>query len=386
MGFYLLTALVLWILSTPRVIGSGESGAGLLFSTIIIFLFFAFRYETGFDWMVYQQYFNAVKDSDFMALTGETVSMEPFYYLLNYIISRVGDFQLLLFVVATINIICAFKFFRYFNASTTFCFAFVFCWALLPMWMGTIRQSLAVSMAMIAIIKRVDGKNKSSLIFMMISILFQYSAIMYSFIYFNRVFSYLIKRSSVFVPAFFVFYLISPAGIGQFAVNFISSLGIPFISDKLSIYVKFGASEKSFGAILFSFTNCVLFFYSRKVVNRNDLSGNIFLSAIFVLIATQTLFFDFALIWNRILYLTCFIQAVLVYKILKNLIISNRIIVYFSVVSLSMLSVYKLMSTDASIPFVPYQNYIVSDMFSEKGDGEKRALLYYQLFEENNGK
>ncbi|MCX9054556.1 hypothetical protein NLN90_00605, partial [Citrobacter portucalensis] len=63
-----------------------------------------------------------------------------------------------------------------------------------------------------------------------------------------------------------------------------------------------------------------------------------------------------------------------------------RIIVYFSVVTLSMLSVYKLMSTDASIPFVPYQNYIVSDMFSEKGDGEKRAHLYYQLFEENNGK
>ncbi|MCW8352386.1 EpsG family protein, partial [Citrobacter portucalensis] len=229
MGFYLLTALVLWILSTPRVIGGIESGVGLLFSTVIIFIFFAFRYETGFDWMVYQQYFNAVKASDFMALTGETVSMEPFYYLLNYIISRAGDFQLLLFVIATINIICAFKFFRYFNASTTFCFAFVFCWALLPMWMGTIRQSLAVSMTMIAIMKRIDDKNKSSFMFMMVAVLFQYSAIMYSFIYFNRVFSYLIKRSSVFVPAFFAFYLISPAGIGQFAVNFISSLGIPFI-------------------------------------------------------------------------------------------------------------------------------------------------------------
>jgi len=381
MLFYLCVALALWLMATPGILSMRSTGVSLVLGVTLVWFICALRFETGFDWMVYESYFNAIAQSPFLAQPQDVVPMEPLYYLLNYVIAQIGNFQLFLLVVGTLNIICAAYFLQRFDIRVAFGLAYVFCWVFLPLELGTIRQSLAVSAMLICLVLLGDGKSRWSVLWFMVAVGFQYSALIYGVVYLRKALRPLLHHAGAVAAVCFAFYCIAPAGIGQATLALGSSLDIPFISAKLAVYADFGGSPRSIAGYGFILLNCALLVISRYTLDlqspRYVLLGTFLLCLIFA----QALLFDFALIWNRVHYLAAFVQAVLIYDILATQRMPIRIPAFVLVMTISLVAIGMFLRSPASLPFVPYQSYISKEWTNAPGDGRERTLEYYRLFE-----
>jgi hypothetical protein len=360
----------------------GGSGIGLIYGTFVFWAICAFRYETGFDWIVYEDYFSAVASSAFFEVPAGVVSMEPLYYLLNYSVSLFGDFQLLLIIIGTFNAVCAALFFKQLGIRVVFGLAFVFCWVYLPLEMGTIRQSISVSFALLAVIEISKGRRLAAIGWMLPAVGFHYSAVIYLVIFAKTILVYLLRNAYPLIAVCLLFYILAPSGIGQATIGYGSSLGIPFVSEKLAIYADFGGSGKTITGLGFLILNCVLLIVSRRQLDWKSERIQVVMSVALLLVLCQAFLFDFALIWNRVHYLAAFCQAVLLFHLLKTFRLPIRLPVFAGIVCLSFASIYILLRSESSIPFVPYQSYVVHKLTDEAGDGRLRANAYYELFEE----
>lgn len=381
MMFYLCVAIALWAMSTPSMFSLRSSGLSLVLGTFLVWFVCALRYETGFDWMVYESYFNAIAQSPFLAQPQDVVAMEPLYYLLNYLIAQIGSFQLFLVVVGTINIVCATYFLQRFNIRVVFGLAYVFCWVFLPLELGTIRQSLAVSAMLVCLVFLANGKRRWSVLWFAVAIGFQYSALIYGVVYARKLLQPFVRHAAVVGVACFVFYCIAPAGIGQATLALGSSLDIPFISAKLAVYADFGGSPRSMAGYGFILLNCALLMATRYTLDYQSPRYVLLTSVLLCLIFAQALLFDFALIWNRVHYLAAFVQAVLIYDILATQTLRIRVPAFVLVMGISLAAIGMFLRSPASLPFVPYQSYVSKEWLNAPGDGRERTLEYYRRFE-----
>lgn len=385
MFFYLAIGVVLWALSLPNVILKKSSEFSgfllLLFSAFVFWSVCSFRFETGFDWLIYEQYFDAVRSSEFMALPADIVPMEPLYYLLNFIISKFGSFQFLLFVVGTFNTYCAAKFFSKMGIHGSFGFAFCFCWVFLPLQMGTIRQSIAVSMVLLSMCYAVGRENKKSLVLFVAALGFQYSALLYVLVFFERVIKFLVAKIWWFVSICLAFYLVG-VGLGQLTLSVGSAIQIPFLSEKLALYSNFGFTKRTFLGGGFLVFNCAILIAAKVYIKEIGRQESIVIGALICLVGGQAFFFDFALVWNRIQYLACFSQAVILYWVMMELTEARRMAVIVMVVPLSMAALFFFVSSPAATTFIPYQSYIEHAITGEAGDGRDRTYQYYIRFNE----
>ena len=93
----LLTALALIDAAFPR--SSRDWG---LVATAIVIVFGAFRYQTGYDWLAYETFFDESVDLEtalYVGLPQRDIPMEPLYEFLNMTIKSVGGESTLLFVL-----------------------------------------------------------------------------------------------------------------------------------------------------------------------------------------------------------------------------------------------------------------------------------------------
>jgi hypothetical protein len=382
MLFYLCVALALWLMSTPSIFSMRSTGLSLVLGIALVWFICALRFETGFDWMVYESYFNAIEQSPFLALPQDVVAMEPLYYLFNYLIAQIGNFQLFLLIVGTVNILCAAYFLQRFGIRVVFGLAFVFCWVFLPLELGTIRQSLAVSAMLISLVLLAEGKPRWSVLWFLVAVGFQYSALIYGIVYLRKALRPFLRHAGAVAAVCFIFYCLAPAGIGQATLAFGSSLDIAFISEKLAVYADYGGSPKSMAGYGFLLLNCVLLVVSRYTLDYRSPRYVLLGSLLLCLIFAQALLFDFALIWNRVHYLAAFVQAVLIYDILATQRLPIRVPAYVLVMTISLAAIGMFLRSPASLPFVPYQSYVSKEWTNAPGDGRERTAEYYRLFEE----
>lgn len=383
MFFYFSVGVLLWVIAVPGLFMNTKTGISFLVAMIIFWLICAFRFETGFDWVVYEQYFDAVKESGFADFPQDVVPMEPFYYLLNYLVSRVGDFQLLLFLVGSFNTYCACRFFYRFDSRVSLGLAFVFCWVFFPLEMGTIRQSIAVSIMLLSIECFVFGAAKKSFIGFLIAMGFQYSSLMYAPLFFLRGIRYIIDHTWAYIIICLLFYSVG-VGAGQIALNLGTAANIPFVSEKLSIYAGIGFSQRSIAGAGYLLLNCLLLGLAKMYIKKVGRRELVLIGALICLIGAQSFLFDFALIWNRIQYLACFAQVVIICDILKQLHRPARALVTLGVITCSLSSLLFFVRSSSLVPFAPYQSYIEYIFNDDKGSGRQRAEQYYEDFNAAN--
>lgn len=379
MYFYLGIGILLWAIATPGLFMKTNTGLSFFMAMMVFWLICAFRYETGYDWVVYEQYFNSVASSAFMEFPQDVVSMEPLYYLLNYLVSRVGDFQLFLLLVGSFNTYCACRFFYRFDSRVSFGLAFVFCWVFFPLEMGTIRQSIAVSIMLLSMESFVFGKNKSAFWGLVVAVGFQYSSIMYAAIFFLRGIRFIIRNMWVYIAVCLSFYSLG-VGAGQIALGVGSAANIPFVSEKLAIYAGIGFSQRSLAGAGYLVLNCLLLGLVKFYINEVRRRELVLIGALICLVGAQSFLFDFALIWNRIQYLACFAQAVLIYDVMRQVSIPARAIVVSGVAVCSLSSLLFFVSASSSLPFSPYHSYLEYILTGDKGTGRERAEQYYEDF------
>ncbi|MFK3818842.1 EpsG family protein [Pseudomonas sp. NPDC089407] len=382
MSFYLLVALALWLLSILGMLSVRSTPAEWVLGVALVWFVCALRYETGFDWMVYESYFQGVASGPFLSPPDNVVAMEPLYYLLNYAVAQFGSFQVLLLIVGSFNVMCTVYFFKHFNIRIVFGLAYVFCWVFLPLEMGTIRQSVAVSAMLVSMVMVSEGKPKTSLLWFVIALGFQFSAIIYGVIYLRNVLRPVIKHAVGVAVCCVLFYCIAPAGIGQAVLGFVAQLNLPFISRKLGYYAEYGGSPRSLAGHGFLLLNCLLLIAARYTLDYLSPRQLLLCSLLLCLIAAQAFLFDFALIWNRVHYLAAFVQAVLIHDILKSQALPLRAPGFLLAVGVSLAAIGMFLRSPASLPFVPYQSYVTKAWLNDPGDGRARTLEYYRMFEE----
>ncbi|VVE81583.1 EpsG family protein [Pandoraea sputorum] len=380
MSFYLVIAVVLSVVALVQVVWRKRilSLGGL--AVLALWALAALRYRTGYDWLVYQAFFDQYAPN-YIGDGSGMVPMEPLYVLLNIVVAKMtGSFQVLLVVIATFNIWVLYRFVKLARADLVFCCAFYFCLVYLPLQMGVFRQSLAVSMFMIGMMYASRGRNNMAMFCSVIGVGFQYSSVIYFFVYWRKGVRFVMRRPVLFVGVVLLFYALG-IGVASLALEALSKLSLSFISEKAAIYASTGAFERSPGAIAYLLVNCGIFLWVNKRLPERSRFQELLFGAIILQIAFQGLLFDFPIFWNRAQYLAVLPQAILLYQAVSM----QPIVVRMAVASTSLAFVvsalvYQLVNPLIE-PYIPYYSYLEYKFTGDIGDGLGRTLEYYRRFE-----
>lgn len=154
--YYLVIFLLLFFASVLEVRGvtSRTRYVLRLLCFFAVFATAAFKYETGVDWLTYTLSFDLgqrplyelfeVGWSEYTALP----RFELGYFLLSGFCKMFGNIQLLYFLLALINIIFLYKALTYFSPYPILCLLGYYCFVFFILDMSGVRQSVAVNIAL----------------------------------------------------------------------------------------------------------------------------------------------------------------------------------------------------------------------------------------------
>lgn len=143
-------------------------------SFITIWLPVAFRYNVGNDYPNYVDIFDSISK-------GMATYIEPGYWWMNYIISKLdGNVQI---VFALSSFIILFFFFKGVEKEKWFIYTLIFLLVIFVWYCSTIRQMMSASMAFYAWRQKEKGENFVAVLLIVFAFLFHYSSLIYPLLY-----------------------------------------------------------------------------------------------------------------------------------------------------------------------------------------------------------
>jgi hypothetical protein len=386
--FYLSFGLIFWIFALVSV-GLNYQHKILVAAAIIAFVMLAgFRLETGYDWMAYEQALTDVppfSDLSFADLFSgglpDTVRlMEPlFIVLLSMIKEYGGTIQTLYFIVALFNGLAFYAFVRHCRANVILAFAIYFCWLYLPVQMGVMRQSIALSFMMLSLIRFDKSKYVSALALFLLGTCFQYSLVIFIPTFFTGAYRKLMQLRLPIVLILMTFYFLGFSLFDMLGV-IAEAFGPNFISEKIKIYLQIGTAPKSAGATVYFLLNVIAFLYLSKVVDATSRVEKSLVLVMLLMIATQAAFWQFPLLWNRVQYFVVIAQSILLFKAWKTVEPSHVPAQLLLVLLLSIAALLKPLLSESASPYLPYQSSLRSIYTNDPGDGRERTADFYYRF------
>lgn len=380
--FYLSLAVIFWAFAFPRV-NPNSQNRGLIFAVIIAFILLAgLRLETGFDWKAYEQ---ALTDAPLFAelllseLPSSVKMMEPLFVLLISVIKECGGtIQVLYFTTALFNGIVFYVFVRHCRANIFLAFAIYFCWVYFPVQMGVVRQSIALSFMMLSLIHFDKSKYVSSLVLFLVGVFFQYSLLIFIPIFFTFIYRKILRYTNWILITLVVLYFFSTSPFDGLAI-ISQNIGFSFVAEKMQVYVELGAAPKSTGAAVYFLLNIFVFLYFKRTAKIASRLEKSLMLSILLMIAMQSAFWQFPLLWNRVQYFVVIAQSILLCRTWANVSAAHRTNQFLTVFVLSAAILIKFLNSDSAMTFVPYQSVLTDN----KGDGQARTEEYYEIFEES---
>ncbi len=180
-----IALLSAFAISTLRIKGSVKRNYALLFAFTLLFLFAAFRYDYGNDFVAYQTIFNEAQ------LGVNLHAVEPLYFLIN---KAFPSFQLLIATLSLIYLYVVYKLIvKYLDKKYAAWAVFIFLVNpyLFLMSMSSIRQTLVISLFVASLVLEPKGKLSRAIIFIL-------TIIVSCFIH---------QTAILLVPFFFIFHM-----------------------------------------------------------------------------------------------------------------------------------------------------------------------------------
>lgn len=224
----------------------------------ILFLMTALRYEIGGDWTNYLTLYAFFKDVDLVEALQLT---DPGYGIFNYISQQMGisDTILVNTLCSLVFYLCLYKIcqrFQYYWLPLLIAYPYL----IVVVSMGYTRQSVAITLSMLALVYALEKKNIYFFIYIVLAFLFHKSAILVliflPFFFVNHFFN---KSMILFIYAFFSFLMIS-------VVVYYSSIS----GD--NIYTDQGSGVSSAGAlfrVVVHFMTLVFYLIYRSTLKKN---------------------------------------------------------------------------------------------------------------------
>lgn len=376
MSAYISAFSFFWFLFFCSVITARRDVLLDVLAFILFVCFAGLRFETGNDWLVYRDNYNALREtSDLVAVF--TASFEPLYMAVAFFFAHVVNFQIFSFFVSLFNGVILFKFCQFLQVSFSGVAAICFSWVYLATYMAATRYSIAISFILLSLIYIYKGALARGLVFSILAGGFHIFAIIFlPFL--------LLARTPLSMRIAVIFLLLATVLGSMFqAVYQLGAFSwIPY-SEKLSFYVETTEYSKlSIGSILYIGLNLILFcflFLERQETQLLKLAK----WSTLVLLTFQIAMWFLPVFWNRVQFLVVIVQA----SYLSNVLIQRRLVsVWLLVMGLSMAVLYKFLSDPALISYIPYQNVVTEMLSNSPGDGEARFYESLQINQDRNMK
>lgn len=386
MSFYILAGISFWGLALWSLHKRADSRYSDLAALAAFIMIAGLRYQTGYDWLVYENYFHAVEDSNYCYFGPP---MEPLFWGLNVLVSLLGgDIQTLFFVVASFNGMILYIFCRRFAAPFACVAAICFCWIYLPLHMAALRQSIAVSLFLLAILTAHSRQFTKAAASAVAAVSFQVTAVLYSPILWQRPWLWVWKRMVYVVALCFLcaFVIKSPA---QAILTMIAQADITYLSGKVDDYLLQVAcySWRKSEIAYFIFNGALLLLLRKETIK--DPVNCLLLSPLLFTFAAQTVFHDFPVLWSRLQMLAIPCGAVFFARLISNRMLPTayRNMLLIACICFSALVLGYRLDRPLMQPYFPYQN-ILSSYFKQysEDDGRLRTEEMYKTFGENNKK
>lgn len=145
-----------------------------MFFYVFLCLFIGLRESIGGDWLLYNKFFIEMSRLSFFDAIKYT---DPAYAVINWIVGKAfGSIYIVNFICAFIFLNCIF-YFCYKLPYSWLCLAVLYPYLIVVVGMGYTRQSVAIGLSLLAVSFFLDGKVCSSLLVILLSVLFHKSSL-----------------------------------------------------------------------------------------------------------------------------------------------------------------------------------------------------------------
>lgn len=383
MSFYFSIAIVFWLFTLLNI---EDSPLQPLLRACVIILFIAIaglRFETGYDWMVYENVFVAMTKGEGITNVVSNFQMEPAFIFLCQVVSFFGGgLQSLFMVVAIFNTYAIHKYLSLTKGAFFLAVSIYFCFVYLPVQMGVIRQSIGCSFVFLSIYFLSNNKRYLSVFIISLACAFQVSLFLFLLLLLPWV-SIILRRFEFTIIAASVLAIIFKLDISLMLLSFISKMGFGFVDDKIAWYMTTLQKSASLTSQLYFFFNLFFYFLFRQSeVLRSKVSVFEF-NILLMLIVLQGLAWAFPLGWNRVQYVAVLVQARLLYIYIEDMYFMGKFTSIITAAIFSFLVLFWYLNNSYAMPYMPYKNYLEYSIYGDDGSGRIRAENYYVDFEQS---
>lgn len=150
------------------------------FALFSLGIFSGLRFQVGYDWQAYKEFFEEIKLADLIQLGGK-YQFESGYYFLNYLVKLLGGSYSVVFLSASLFLSFAlYKFTKHYLINNFYLLTIYLGYSFLLLNFALVRQSIAVGFFILGCNYYICHQNKiKSLLIASIGILFQVSSLIY---------------------------------------------------------------------------------------------------------------------------------------------------------------------------------------------------------------
>lgn len=350
-------------------------------SLILAGTFAALRYETGYDWIAYEAYFLSSVDLEtafYVGIPAQDVVMEPLFEWLNILIKSVdGSFAVLLALVALFNCVTIHYVTARITDNQSFVWAIYFCLAYPIAQLSILRQALASSFILIALLLASNKNRIPAFLSTLVGIGFHVSAAIYLPLIgvANR------RPHPMLIGAWLVLGCLLALGdirLINVVVNIPVAIIPQWILEKLAVYYQHDPPQISWGAIALIAWNCGvlgIFFRAPKFDTEHDRFIRIGIWLTALVLTAHLHFAGFPNLWNRIMCVSLPWQLAALWS-------TGQVRALPSIAQSALVSIlgaaalvglaYTLAKPD-SAPLVPYHSLLQVWLYGDEGAGRNRS-------------
>lgn len=357
----------------------------------IVLIFGAFRFQTGYDWLVYEDYYRET-EAIFGGRNFEyTVEMEPLFHWLNVAFVYLGlPACVLLIAVTVFNLVVLDRVTGRISRCHPLLWTVYFGMLFIPVQMSAMRQALASSfilMGLLALTYRPAGATYSvkatalALSFIAIATGFQSSALLFV----PAILIAQIRLHWIVAAVFLAIaapFLVGNAHLVDRSIDLLLPMVPGFIAEKLGFYYGLPPApiSKATLVLMLGYVGLLAAFYGLADKDEErDRSLTVAKWLTVGIIMAHCVFASFPLVWNRIMYVTLpwQIAAFCRMRFYRKMPADFRAMAAVGAGAVSVASLSLLLSGPASQPLIPYVNWLEVYLFPwEDYDAMQREKVY----------
>lgn len=378
MLYYAVMYCIIGLYCAFDVRKNGQQGHGYYSLLAIIVIFVGYRYNIGYDWLAYELLFDTT-NSNFSwnqySWGATTLQVEPLFYGLVLLCRWVGvDFQHFLMLISIINLVVIHRAVQRIDGRYIPLFWLVyFIVAMVGIQFNIIRQALASSFVILALLAAHDRKMIRAIVLVAVGISIHISTFAFvPFVFFGFRRLPLFPVAVVGIVSLGAFF--AENAIGQI-LGFLSAYLPSMFSEKAEGYSNFLSGDNtgiSPLSLLLIFGHAAAAIVVRK--SDRDRWDHLAFNMSLLMLVCHIAFYNFPSMWLRFLAVAVVFQVPVVLRDVQRMFGFGAIrLASAATFAVSLAMLYPLVTRPENIAFVPYHNYLQYVLFNDPGDGRQRS-------------